>query len=267
MLLLGYGATRLLPRPGIGAADTNRYIRIKNLFDPTAPLNDADRWLSDTDRVSEARFKEVGVALKDALLLTDGVEPVRDRGYVEFVDGSDRVSLHELSDGYQSVTAMVADIAFCTMEVKPTIKDAEGVVLLDEIEVHLHPRWKMTIIERLRRCFPRLSFIVTTHDPLCLRGLHQGEIAVFRRTTDGQMDLLREIPDLDGYRADQLLTSPLFDLTTTRGPQTEVDRKRYQQLLAKPRLTKREEIEFRELGDRLGDLPITEKPLHPARVE
>ncbi len=112
---------------------------------------------------------------------------------------------------------MVADIAFCVFEKWGSIKEAEAIVLLDEIEVHLHPRWKMTIVERLRRCFPRLSFITTTHDPLCLRGLHKNEIMVLRRAAGGAIDTLTDIPDLDGYRADQLLPSPLFDLVTTRG--------------------------------------------------
>src|SRR5262249_49949599 len=153
---------------------------------------------------------------------------------------------------------MVADIAFCVSEKWGSIKDAEAIVLLDEIEVHLHPRWKMTIVERLRRCFPRLSFIATTHDPLCLRGLRKNEIMVLRRDA-GAISPLTDIPDLDGFRADQLLTSPLFDLVTTRGPRTDADRARYGVLLEKKRRSRSEETEYRELEAKLAALSIDEK--------
>jgi len=259
VVLLGYGATRLLPRAGLGEGDPNKYIRIKNLFDPTAPLNDAEAWLSDRTKVPQDQFEEVAAGLREALLLPPNVKPDRARGYVEFVYSNDRMRLTELSDGYQSLIAMIADIAFCVFEKWGSIKDAEAIVLLDEIEVHLHPRWKLTIVERLRRCFPRLSFIVTTHDPLCLRGLHKNEIMVLRRGVDGAISSLTDIPDLDGFRADQLLTSPLFDLVTTRGPQTEANRARYALLLEKEQRSTSEEIEYRELEATLGALSIDEK--------
>ena len=49
-------------------------------------------------------------------------------------------------------------------------------VLLDEIEVHLHPRWQIGIVEALRHAFPRVRFIASTHSPLCLHGLEREEI-------------------------------------------------------------------------------------------
>ena len=259
VLLLGYGATRLLPRPGLGESDQNRYIRIKNLFDPTAPLNDAETWLSDKIKVPQDKFEEVANGLREALLLPPHVKADRERGYVEFLYPNDRMRLADLSDGYQSLIAMVADIAFCVFEKWGSLKEAEAIVLLDEIEVHLHPRWKLTIVERLRRCFPCLSFIVTTHDPLCLRGLHRNEIMVLRRDASGAISPLTDIPDLDGFRADQLLTSPLFDLVTTRGPRTEADRARYGVLLEKKQRSASEEAEYRELEAKLGALSIDEK--------
>jgi uncharacterized protein (TIGR02646 family) len=255
ILLLGYGSTRLLPRKGLQDVDQNRYIRVKNLFDPTAPLNDAEKWLCDTANVSDQRFDEVAAAIRDSLLLPESAEPKRESGKLEFRDGDTIYRLEQLSDGYQSVTAMVADIAFCVLEKWPTIQEAEGVALIDEIEVHLHPRWKMTIVERLRRAFPRLCFIVTTHDPLCLRGLYKGEIVVLRK--DGSIDT--DIPDLDDYRADQLLTSPLFDLTTTRGPRTSRDTERYAELLRKPKLTEDESTELNQLENILAALDHGER--------
>ena len=69
---------------------------------------------------------------------------------------------------------------------------ASGIVLLDEIDAHLHPRWKMRIVESLRATFSGMQFIVTTHEPLCLRGIKEQEVVVLRREGDD----VRYIDDL-----------------------------------------------------------------------
>lgn len=67
---------------------------------------------------------------------------------------------------------------------------SRAVVLIDEIEAHLHPRWKMRIVTALREALPNVTFIMTTHDPLCLRGLRAGEVMVFRRIESRAPDSL-----------------------------------------------------------------------------
>src|SRR3546814_20575292 len=62
-----------------------------------------------------------------------------------------------------------------------SLANARALVLVDEIEAHLHPRWKLRIMKGLREALPNVTFIVTTHDPLCLRGLGANEVMVLRR--------------------------------------------------------------------------------------
>ena len=78
-----------------------------------------------------------------------------------------------LSDGLRSATAMVADLAYRCVTLNPFLaqnaaKETPGIVLIDEIEMHLHPAWQQHILNQLSHAFPRIQFIVTTHSPQVL---------------------------------------------------------------------------------------------------
>jgi len=161
------------------------------------------------------------------------------------------VPLRDLSDGYQSAIAMTVDIIEAVSKLWPRIEDAEGIVLLDEVGAHLHPRWKMRIVASLRKALPGVQFIATTHQPLCLRGLAKGETVVLRRDQRGQIVPLADLPDPGEYRVDQLLTSRFFGLLTTYDPELEDLYDEYYHL--KARGEDQEPARFRELRDQLSD--------------
>ncbi|MCK5719643.1 MAG: AAA family ATPase, partial [Thiomargarita sp.] len=77
-----------------------------------------------------------------------------------------------LSDGVRSMLAMIADIAYRCTKLNPHLsnapKETKGIVLIDEIEMHLHPKWQQTIIPNLQEAFPKIQFIITTHSPQVL---------------------------------------------------------------------------------------------------
>ena len=88
--------------------------------------------------------------------------------------------IEQLSDGYRTTLAMVMDIASRMAEANPDMNDplnTEGVVMIDEVDLHLHPGWQQTILLDLMRTFPNIQFIVSTHSaqvissvkPECLR--------------------------------------------------------------------------------------------------
>lgn len=83
------------------------------------------------------------------------------------------LAVSQLSDGIRNSLAVVADIAFRAVQLNPHLgADAgrltEGIVLIDEVDMHLHPSWQQLILQLLREAFPRLQFIVTTHSPQVL---------------------------------------------------------------------------------------------------
>jgi predicted ATP-binding protein involved in virulence len=91
---------------------------------------------------------------------------------IEFKDGR-KLPFQYLSDGVRNMLAMVADIAFRCSLLNPHLKTeaalkTEGVVLIDELDLHLHPSWQKKVAKSLKETFPNIQFIVTTHSPLIL---------------------------------------------------------------------------------------------------
>ena len=83
--------------------------------------------------------------------------------------GTSTLPVRLLSDGERGVLAMVLDLTRRLAQANPTMEDpaseAEAVVLIDEIELHLHPKWQRQIVHKLKKTFPRCQFIATTHSP------------------------------------------------------------------------------------------------------
>ncbi|MEK8017385.1 MAG: AAA family ATPase [Candidatus Parabeggiatoa sp.] len=88
---------------------------------------------------------------------------------------------HLLSDGQRTILAMTADIAYRAAVLNPHLGDraileTPGIVLIDELDLHLHPNWQRKIIKRLRTTFPLIQFIATTHSPTIVQSLQPGEV-------------------------------------------------------------------------------------------
>lgn len=182
------------------------------------------------------RFDAVGRALKDLLRLPESSRiECRDGGNVVLKQGEVELPIRQLSDGYQTVIALAVDIMAGIPTREADFKNTPGIVLLDELGTHLHPRWRMEIVASLRRAFSGMQFIATTHEPLCLRGLRKGEIVVMH-SEEGNVTATTDLPSPEGLRVDQLLTSPIFGLHTTIDPELDGKFQRYYELLAKPEL-------------------------------
>ena len=97
--------------------------------------------------------------------------------------------LHYLSDGAKSILAIVADIAYRMAILNPhlldkVITDTDGIVLIDEIDMHLHPSWQRKIVESLTKTFPKVQFIFTTHSPTVLTHVQRENIQIL---SDGKV--------------------------------------------------------------------------------
>lgn len=91
-----------------------------------------------------------------------------------------------------------------------------ALVLVDEIDAHLHPGWQQRIVPLVRKHFPNVQVIATSHSPLIVSNLEPDEVLVFSRGDEGQISHARVEEPLRGYRADQVLTSRAFGLHTSR---------------------------------------------------
>lgn len=97
-------------------------------------------------------------------------------------------TINQLSDGEKCLLAMVGDLARRLAIANPSLQnplEGEGVVLIDEIELHLHPTWQREIIPALTRTFPNCQFIVTTHSPQVVSHVEPEGIFLLEKTENG----------------------------------------------------------------------------------
>jgi len=162
---------------------------VATLFDEGADLIHAETWLLqlDGDAHKNDRSKQILEAVKEALcvlLNVAAVEISEKRVWIK-ERGKPLVPLANLSDGYLTSAGWFLDLlarwlALCEVHAHPVAEDfpsrMTGLVLIDEIDLHLHPRWQVEIIDRTRRLLPRMTFVVTTHNPLTLVGARAEEV-------------------------------------------------------------------------------------------
>jgi predicted ATP-binding protein involved in virulence len=102
--------------------------------------------------------------------------------------GRDRFSISQLSDGERSFIAILGDLIRRLSLANPELDDplqGHGIVLIDELELHLHPQWQRQIVEKLRSLFPNIQFIATTHSPFIVQTLRVGELIALDPTITG----------------------------------------------------------------------------------
>lgn len=210
---------------------------IFNLFDSARLLPNPEPWLLGLE---ERDLADVARALR-FIMAVDGDFDVIVKSadnqrclIVTHPGGVETITpLSHTSSGYRSVLAMVCDIMRRLMDrsTNPhyqSLENARAIVLIDEVEAHLHPRWKIQIMSALRKALPKVTFIATSHDPLCVRGMHHGEVVVVHRTAKpgiegsaaqlAHVEQLIDLPDITQLTIEQLLTSDFFSLASTDQP-------------------------------------------------
>lgn len=169
-------------------------------------------------------------------------------------------SAEALSDGYLGTMGWVLDMIFRWAERmrghgEPISVDflakMEGVALIDDIDLHLHPKWQRKLVKNLQDTFPRMTFVGTTHNPQTILGVRKpNQIHVLRRSLDNsnQVDVLAmDVPV--GRRAHEVLTGPWFDLDSTLDDETLDLMDQHQQLLLLP---VRDQAKINELQEKIN---------------
>lgn len=259
-----YGATRL-SGSDVDEQTSFEQIRIMNLLDPDARLIKPEDWLLTLHRQDPLAFNRAAATLLELMPHQVGVSHVENTADNHTDDQPIRIEddevmvydqpLNFVSDGYRSVITLACDMMAGLAEGFGDYASAPGIIIIDEMGAHLHPRWRMKIVNALKRSFPNLQFIVSTHEPLCLRGLRSGEVIKVQKQLDenDQFELLVERINRNPsqLRVDQLLTSEFFGLDSTIDPAIDELFGRYYRLLAKQNLTEQEQAERQQLKQQL----------------
>lgn len=283
-LIVGYGAARLPTHMAFSAVEQKAGGSIDNLFNPNEPLRAAEDWLLRADyaaRFSDFKDDETRKRLErvkaSLVKILPDVKQIAIRApdkdthqpSVRFITAAGPQSMETLSLGYQTTLSWVVDLCARLFEYYPESSNPlqePVVVLVDEIDLHLHPKWQRQIMAYLSRIFPRGQFIVTTHSPLVVQGVQDVNLAVLKR--EGADVVIRnDVDEVRNWRADQLLTSDLFDLETARPPYIEPLLRERNRLLTKAKLSEEDEDRLEVVNARLGELPTAETPQQSQAME
>jgi hypothetical protein len=249
-LYAGYGAFRHLGNTGNRRPGRNRYSKlaqqVSSLFDETVPLADAIDWLIEQhlyqleNRPGAGHLLEIMMAVLGDGLLPDGfaVDKVDSDG-LWVTNDTGQFPLREMSDGYRAVTALVVDIVRQMAAAYPNMKlnwregipelPYPGVILIDEIDAHLHVRWQKRIGEWLKSHFPEIQFIVTTHSPYICQSADPGGLILLPSVRDHSPpriigpDLYQRVVFGSG---DDAIVSELFGVDTPYSAEAERLRER-----------------------------------------
>jgi len=246
--IFGYGATRRLGKSNKSDAGERGD---ETLFNESATVIDAEEYLISLDYASlkDSRSRNYFNLAKDVLVqvlpnindirITDGGGSPAEY-FVEFSTPYGWLKPDQLSLGYRTTFSWMIDFVARLIQTYPDSPNplAEpAVCLIDEIDLHMHPRWQREIIDHLARCFPRTQFIVTAHSPLVVQSAENANIVVLRR--EGDHVIINNDPvDVRDWRLDQIYTSELFGLESARPRRLDTAIKEREDILRKGALTK-----------------------------
>jgi len=255
----GYGAFRRLTRENkiiVPSLQTPlRYTNFFTQFVEDQALEAFETWLVYLDyRLSKSpddsiakRQKDWGInAINKLLPPGNKFDHIDKNGNIWFNVNGTKVLTISLSDGFRSIMALCGDLVWRLIEAFPKSQNPlheEGIVLIDELDIHLHPTWQRTIAGLLRQTFPNIQFIMATHSPLVAAGA--GEDArtyrLYRKDNGIKVD---NIPNLSAKSVDQILQSEAFGLVSIFSPETQKKIDQYYRLRNKRKLTTKEKNEL-----------------------
>ena len=178
-------------------------------------------------------------------------------------DGTHRdLRIEQLSDGYKIVIAMVADIASRMVEANPESQhplESSGIILVDEIDLHLHPLWQLKIVSQLVKTFPNVQFVLTTHSPVIVAGAASIS-QIVKLNGRSQQNIENTNPELDTMDIGQILLSNYFGLPSLRSPKWYDKLNRRMELLSRSNLSASEAQELDKLNKELSVLQVGQTP-------
>ena len=265
-----FGASPEATRLMVGAT-TERFV---TMFQEAASLFEVDQWLRNLSH-KKLEGKTTESAHLDLLLeiLRDDLMP--NQITVDRVDSDglwlkDRHGLQlawgDMSDGYRAALALLADILRHLISAYGieglAEKDADGklkiikggVVMIDEIDAHLHPEWQREIGFWLKQHFPNIQFLVTTHSPIICQAADENGLFVLPEPGGDEKPRAltqQEYNTVITSRPDTILLTAAFGLQNTRSPRAVQGRAEYSKLMAKQRagakLSKEEQAKAKQL--------------------
>ena len=191
-LVAYYGTGRLWRQKKEESVETvkpsSRMLGYVDCLDPASNQKALLKWFKTMEIASLQRGGSLGVLDAVKAAITNCIENCQSLKYdiledeliVTFTDGH-TLPFRMLSDGIRNMLGMVADIAYRAAVLNPQLgseaaQKTPGIVLIDEIDLHLHPKWQRRVVDDLKAAFPTIQFVATTHSPFIVQSLREGEL-------------------------------------------------------------------------------------------
>lgn len=214
--IYAYGVNRISDRTGLSneLKDT-----AASLFDDNSPLLNLEDWLLQLELAKRTKpevvkrvdlLKKVFISssilpdIKDFKLVTDD----NFNSHIEFECSNGSFRFNELGYGYQCMLAWIFDFSKRMFDRYPNSSNplAEAaVVVIDEIDLHLHPKWQRTLLKELSDLFPNTQFIVSTHSPLIIQSIEGINLFILKHKEDGNIKIERINRNWEGWEIDEIL--------------------------------------------------------------
>ncbi len=224
-LVVGYGASRRVEdahsfdEAARSKTRLLRYERVAGLFEGQVSLRPLIQWLPSLVTRNPGRHKQV-VNLINRLLPEGAVFTGKhEEGDYLFNVNSVLTPLGALSDGYRAYIGWITDLLYHICMGAPSgakLVDNYGIVLVDEIDLHLHPEWQRSVVGTLASALPNIQFVFTTHSPIVAGSLNKENIYVTDGDSSGASIVRQYDERIYGLDAEEVLLSSYFNLKTTR---------------------------------------------------
>ena len=190
---------------------------------------------------------------------------------VTLVNGQ-TMPFNKLSDGYKNALGIVFDTAFRMVKLNPWLKEraideTPGIILIDEIDLHLHPAWQKRIINDMKNTFPKMQIVATTHAPIVISSCNKDELIILNSDLNENLDSVVSVHSSEvstkGWLAENILTD-IMGVDSSRDDETETEIIKFRKLYEKKfrnKITETEIIEFDNLKKKLESKLPSEDPL------
>lgn len=279
-LIYGYGAGRRMALTSRVNYVTTPDESLGTLFADDRPLANAEEWILELDHLAKtqhpgkAKAKQALDSVRTLLLkiLPDIIEISTAVTRSQRADGSAVVrakfhhasgavlNVEDLSFGYQTMTSWLVDLTRRLFQRYPDSNNPladPAIVLVDEVDLHLHPKWQQTVMDYLSDIFVNTQFIVTAHSPLIIQSRKASNIVLIQRSGKS-VKVHQDLESIKDWRVDQILTSDLFGLEQVRSPEVERVFDERSALLGKSRLSTQDKRRLAELNRTIESLPSAE---------
>lgn len=213
--VVAYGASRLqIEAPESMYEYKKKRSPIYSLFHTEGVLQNIEYWL--LNEASDIQQYQVKDLLLKVLPHIEDIKFNKKPQSVSYIEKKQTLDATQLSAGHKNILGMVGDMLIRLYRQQPQVvspSDLTGIVLIDEIEAHLHPKWQREFPKLLSTIFPKIQFIVTTHSVITFLGMPKNSVFFnVSRSENGGTEVKRVDIDVANFLPHQILTSPIFGM-------------------------------------------------------